>query len=322
MNVIVLGKSGGMGGWAENVCRAFEKEGHNTYAFSINGNSRFQHLKYKLYKSKQTINDKYTVARFEKFISKRPVDICVSLCGYTIPAAVYECLRRQYPECLNIAWVGEKFNETSRYSASLFDQIYYTDTQFIIDHRELGFESQVNYMPHAVDTEIFSVSNQTRIPKMLFVANRTALREQIVGSIKSPIQVNGRGWRRYRHHSQHSVSPHRVSLAKLPELYRNYLAVLNVKNENHMVNGLNQRSFEPYGCKTLVVHDAVSDVERCFEPGNEILVYKDENELNGIYERILKDPEYAKKIAEAGFNRVNASHTYKHRIAEFVRAAN
>ena len=87
-----------------------------------------------------------------------------------------------------------------------------------------------------------------------------------------------------------------------------------------MVNGLNQRSFEPYGCKTPVVHDAVSDVARCFEPGKEILVYRDTDELNAIYERLLKDQAYREKIGKAGHERVKASHTYQHRIKSFVKA--
>ncbi len=321
MNVIVIGKSGTIGGWAEYVSSAFEREGHKTRVFSVAGNNQLQHLKVKLYKSRQSQYDKYVDARFEKFIAMEPVDVCISLCSYTVPPSIFERLRSQYPGCLNIAWVTEKFGESARYTASLFDNIYYTDTRFILDHRELGFDSQVNYMPHAVDTDTFAVSNQARIQKMLFVANRTAIREQVVEAIKNPIQVSGRGWRRYKRYSKHNVMPHKVSLKKLPELFRSHLAVLNIKNDGHVLNGLNQKSFEPFACKTVVVHEAVPDIERCFEPTSEMLVYHSEEELNSIYERLLKDPTYWKKIADAGYKRVTASHTYRHRVAEFIRAA-
>ncbi|VAW73125.1 hypothetical protein MNBD_GAMMA12-526 [hydrothermal vent metagenome] len=321
MNVLVIGKSGTIGGWAEYISTAFEREGYTSYVFAVAGNSHLQHLKCKLYKSKQSQYEKYMVARFEKFIVKHPVDICISLCSYTVPSVLFECLRNQYPNCFNIAWVADKFDQEAQYSASLFDQIYYTDTRFMIDHNALGFESPANYMPHAVAPETFSISTQNRIDKMLLVTNRTALREQLVEAIKQPIQVCGRGWKRYKSHSRHKISPHKVALKKLPVLFRQYLAVLNIKNEDYLLHGLTQKSFEPFSCKTVVVHEAVADIDRCFEPEKEMLVFHSEEELNSIYDKLLNDSAYVKKIANAGYKRVTASHTYSHRIAEFIRAA-
>ena len=319
MNVLVVGKSGRAGGWFEYLSSGFERLGHTVYRFSTKGNSEFQHLKFKLYKSKQAQYEKYMAAVFDRFLNRKKIDICIALNGYRIPAVLIEILKSRNPGCARYTWVAERFSDEARYHASLFDEVYYTDTRFITDHRELGFDSQVTYMPHAVDTRVYTVSEMIRRNLMLYVANRSAFREDMVSNIRTKIQINGRGWRRYRNRTIHSVKPHRVNLKMLPDLYSEYLAVLNLRSEDLHLNGLGQKSFEPFGCKTPVVHANVPDIERCFEPGKEIFVFNDIEELNELYKKLLTDKALARQTGEAGYNRICASHTYDHRIKEFLR---
>jgi spore maturation protein CgeB len=66
--------------------------------------------------------------------------------------------------------------------------------------------------------------------------------------------------------------------------------VLNVRNEANVEHGLNQRSFEPLACGAVVLNDDLADLPLCFEPGREILVYRDAEELNALMARLRREP--------------------------------
>jgi spore maturation protein CgeB len=63
-----------------------------------------------------------------------------------------------------------------------------------------------------------------------------------------------------------------------------------------------------------VVTDDQPDLQRCFEPGQEVLVYRGADDLNDIYERLRRTPSEAARVGENGRRRVLAEHTYRHRL--------
>ena len=154
---------------------------------------------------------------------------------------------------------------------------------------------------------------------MVFVANVTPGRRTVVGSITAPISVFGPGWTAEAT-GGHDVHPGRVSHRSVAGLYAGHLASLNIRNEFNVLKGLNQRSFDPYLSATPVVTDDQADLERCFELGKEVLVYRDADELNGLYNRLLRDPAEATLIGEAGRRRVLSEHTFAHRLATLKAA--
>jgi spore maturation protein CgeB len=95
--------------------------------------------------------------------------------------------------------------------------------------------------------------------------------------------------------------------------------VLNIKNELRVAKGINMRSFEPYGCMTPVLNDAVEDLSLCFELGSEILVYHTLEELHEWHAKLTSDEQFAQKIGLAGHKRVTAHHTYAHRAQEMLK---
>jgi spore maturation protein CgeB len=104
-------------------------------------------------------------------------------------------------------------------------------------------------------------------------------------------------------------------------LYRSHRAVLNIRNESNVLLGLNQRHFDPYLAATPVVSDDQADVVECFEPGAEMLVYRDADGLNEIYARLRREPGFARAIGEKGRRRVLHEHTYQQRLAALLRMA-
>jgi spore maturation protein CgeB len=152
---------------------------------------------------------------------------------------------------------------------------------------------------------------------MVFIANVTPGRRAVIGAIASPVSVYGPGWRRA---APHDIHPGRAPHAAVAGLYARHLAALNVRNEHNVLFGLNQRSFDPYLSATPLLCDDQGDLERCFDPGAEVLAWRDVAELNVAYERLRRSPDEARRIGEAGRRRLLADHGYGHRLAALTAA--
>jgi spore maturation protein CgeB len=124
----------------------------------------------------------------------------------------------------------------------------------------------------------------------------------------------GPDWRDPAGLQQHGRDGRKIGAAELTEIYRTHMGVLNIRNEQNVTNGLNQRHFAPYMDATPVVSDLQQDVEVCFDPGTEMLVYRDAAELNALQSELRADPARARTVGLAGQRRVLAQHTYAHRL--------
>jgi spore maturation protein CgeB len=94
------------------------------------------------------------------------------------------------------------------------------------------------------------------------------------------------------------------------------LAVLNVTRDSMVENGWSPatRVFEAAGAGACLVTDAWDGIELFLEPGREVLVAEDGEEVAGHLEKL--DPERARAIGAAARARVLAEHTYAQRAAQ------
>ncbi|CAN5217124.1 hypothetical protein BH20ACT16_BH20ACT16_03270 [soil metagenome] len=76
------------------------------------------------------------------------------------------------------------------------------------------------------------------------------------------------------------------------------------------------RTFEVPGSGGFLLTDRVAHLERYFEIGREIAVFSSRDELIEQLRRWLAHPDERAAVAEAGYRRVRAEHTYDHRFAE------
>jgi spore maturation protein CgeB len=214
-----------------------------------------------------------------------------------------------------VAWVGDRFTIADQAAADLFDAVAYTDSGLLTLHGDLGFTPAAMFLPHAVGalSDHGLPGREIRRNSVVFVANPTPHRLALVRRVSAPLQLYGPGWQQL-HGTEHLIEARRVAPGELAAIYRSHLGVLNVRNELNVVDGLNQRHFDPYLAATPVVTDDQADLARCFESGREILVYRDADELNDIYARLRREPDLGAAIGEAGNRRVLAEHTYAHRL--------
>jgi spore maturation protein CgeB len=92
-------------------------------------------------------------------------------------------------------------------------------------------------------------------------------------------------------------------------------AVLNVSRESMARYGFSPatRVFEAAGAGACLITDFWEGIDLFFEPGREILVARDGDEVIGHMLRLATDS--ARAIGQAAYRRVLAEHTYAHRAA-------
>jgi spore maturation protein CgeB len=74
------------------------------------------------------------------------------------------------------------------------------------------------------------------------------------------------------------------------------------------------RVFEAAGAAACLITDYWTGIEEFFEPGTEILVAHDGNEVVEWMRRLSR--ERAREVGAAAYRRVLAEHTYAHRAAQ------
>ncbi|MCC7517658.1 MAG: glycosyltransferase [Verrucomicrobiae bacterium] len=86
-------------------------------------------------------------------------------------------------------------------------------------------------------------------------------------------------------------------------------------------SGLNPRTFETPACGAAQVCDWKSDLEPHFVLGREIATYRTGEEIEGLLRRLLEDEAARAGLAQSGFRRVLAEHTYRLRMERMLNLA-
>src|SRR5204862_6455883 len=81
------------------------------------------------------------------------------------------------------------------------------------------------------------------------------------------------------------------------------------------------RNFEVPGCGGFLLTQRVPHLEDYFVEGEEIGVFDNEDDLIAQIRHWLEHPGERAAVAEAGYRRVLAEHTYDHRFDEIFRVA-
>ncbi|WP_147819163.1 CgeB family protein [Salidesulfovibrio onnuriiensis] len=121
-----------------------------------------------------------------------------------------------------------------------------------------------------------------------------------------------KGWRYHR------------ELAYYDELPDFYLASdINFNCTSKQMKGAcNQRVFDVPCCGAFLLTDHRDQIEDLFEPGREVVFYKDMDEIPALMDKYLNDAEARQRVAAAARKRVLAEHTYDHRVCAMLELLN
>ena len=315
--ILLIGKSGSIVQWFEDARDGFEDAGALPQVFALNGNTPLAAMRVRLAKLRgSAVLDHHLADRLDQTLKAGKPDLVVFVQGYWAPTALLGLVKAHGIPLA--AWVGDRFGMQASEQARLLDRVYYTDSGFLAEARSFGFPDNGSYLPHAANTRHFVPGTAVRRERIVFVAVPTRHRLELLRQVTSPIAVYGRRWNALGP-SPHEVHDRWLARTRVPRLYQESLAVLNIRNELNVLEGLNQRSFEPAACGTPVIHDELADLARCFEPGREVLVFRDAQELQEICGRIRRDSALARRIGDAALQRVRAEHTCMHRARTILR---
>ncbi len=312
MKVLLLGKIRNITGWLEGCALGLRMAGHEVRIGVTRDPALAPVLDRALLSRRLGQPRAMGVARA---IRRFAPDLILGVLSYTIPRDLLEVVAALPGRPPLVGWVGDVFGEAQRRSAELFDLIAYTDTAMVELHRRLGFRTPSVFLPHAANPRMARLARTVDAPerKMVFVANPTPHRRALIRQVRTPLRIFGPGWASLGP-THHEVIARRLDMDEVGQVYAGHFATLNVMNEANVLSGLNQRNFDPCLFGTAVVADHQPDLELCFEVGRETLSYRTAEELDEVYDRLLRAPEAARAVGEAGRCRVLAEHTYGHRI--------
>jgi spore maturation protein CgeB len=312
MKVFLLGKVRNITGWLEGCALGLRMAGHEV-KIGVTRDPALNPVLDRALVSKRLGRPRAIgVARAIRHFSP---DVILAVLSYTIPRDLLEVIAHLPGRPPLVGWVGDVFGEAQRRSAELFDLIAYTDTAMVGLHRRLGFRTPSVFLPHAANPRLARLAAPAAEPepKMVFVANPTPNRRALMRQVRTPVRIFGPGWASLGP-TQHEVIARRIGMDEVGQIYAGHFATLNIMNAANVLGGLNQRNFDPCLFGTAVVSDDQPDLGLCFEVGREALSYRTAEELDEVYGRLLKAPQQARAIGEAGRRRVLAEHTYAHRI--------
>jgi spore maturation protein CgeB len=164
----------------------------------------------------------------------------------------------------------------------------------------------------------YPVANAERRKGVYFVGNRDPKRDPYVARLldsELPARVVG------NYFAKHPLFWRRplafrptIDNAKLSRAYGRCEVSLNV-HARVVRMGTNQRSFEAAACGVPQVVERRPGIEEYFEPGEEMLLCHDPDEMVAQLRAALSDRAASAKMAERARRRVLAEHTFYHRIA-------
>lgn len=81
-----------------------------------------------------------------------------------------------------------------------------------------------------------------------------------------------------------------------------------------MKTGFNQRIFDVPACGAFLLTDYRRQIEDVFEPGREIVCYRDIAEIPDMIRYYLQNPTAREQITRQARQRISGAHTYRHRL--------
>jgi len=311
MRVLLFGKTNNIARLVEDPAEDLRLAGHTVSVFPYRANKLTKTLEPWLLSPRLGVP---LAVLLERRVRTFKPDLIVAFGPFHwLPPAVFGPLAAMRGRPPMVAWIGDLFGAEMAPTAALFDAVAYTDSGMLERHKQFGFSSAGAFLPLAATRGAVAPAAE-RKPHLAFVASATEHRRALLAQVGEPVALFGPDWPKAPELAHHRRDGRKIGGRELASIYASHLGALNIRHEHNVINGLNQRHFAPYIVGTPVIADAQGDIAACFDPGTDILIYRDAGELNALIAMLHADPGRAAAIGSAGQRRVLAHHTYAHRI--------
>lgn len=103
-----------------------------------------------------------------------------------------------------------------------------------------------------------------------------------------------------------------VVIDRMAAVYARHLASINI-HAKVVKGGTNMRTFECAGYRIAQIVERLPGLETFFSPGEDLLTFRNPDELMEQMARLGADPKFAQSLAVSAARRARAEHTYFHR---------
>lgn len=206
-------------------------------------------------------------------------------------------------------------------SMPYFDHIFVFDSEYLKKILAMGIKN-ADFLPLATDTLVFAKMKLSEEEKrefgydVCFVGlpskNRVKMFNDLVG-IK--LGVFGDHWDKWKAYVKGDYYIGKASGKKVLKLYSASKIVLNIHHPQSIA-GANTRTFDVLACGAFEIVDYKSDIAKLFIIGEEIVCFKDEQDLQEKIRYYLRNPEERMRISVNGYKKVVAEHTWDNRVRQ------
>jgi spore maturation protein CgeB len=128
-----------------------------------------------------------------------------------------------------------------------------------------------------------------------------------------------RGWKRILNNkSNYIIRPNLNYYTELPLFYNACKINFNTTSLQ-MPEAVNQRVFDVPACGAFLITDHQKALEELFEPGKEVITYKEPEEIPDLVRFYIEKESLKNDIAVRAYQRVLKEHTYRHRVNEIIK---
>jgi spore maturation protein CgeB len=204
--------------------------------------------------------------------------------------------------------------------------VFFTKERYALDSLEHVGLRNLHYLPMYCVPAMHHPVTLTAEEQLLysrpisFVGSRYPYRERLIKELLAfPIKLWGAGWARTESLEIRSL------VAGGPVWGRTKLAVYSGStlslNHHHPMNdivGVNTRAFELAASGACQVVDLKGELPGLFTPGEEVVAYRDLDDLKDQLGYYLAHPDEARAIGGNAMKRALQEHTLRHRIEEIL----
>ena len=244
MKVLLLGKTGSIMHWTEDVAADLGFAGHIVSVVPTRDPRISKPLERALLS--RAIGAPLAMHIVRKMRRFSPDLILAIGCLDELPLTLFQQLFHEKNRPPMVAWIGDTFTEQMAEVGGLFDAIAYTDTGMVERHETLGFRSAPAFVPLGASRVVrSSTASVEPMPSLAFVAAPTPNRRSLLAEIIEPVHVFGPGWQHATELTWHKRDARRIDEPELDAVYAGHFGVLNIRHAEHVINGLNHRHFCP-----------------------------------------------------------------------------
>jgi spore maturation protein CgeB len=230
--------------------------------------------------------------------------------------------------CPTVNWFADdhwRFEGFTRHLAPAFDLAVTTDADSLQKYRSLA-NTRVHLSQWACNRYAYGKVTDELKHGITFVGQPHGDRKQIVAGLQGDglaVECWGFGWPAgpLDHGGMVDVfASSRVNLnlsnsSQVPGVKAQVRRLLHLRPPPPRPPQIKGRNFEVPGCGGFLLTERLPHLEDYFELGREVAVFEHSDELAEQARHWLEHDEQRRAVAEAGYRRVMAEHTYDHRFA-------